>query len=595
MIELKGITHQYRLDKKNTHLALDRINLSFKEGEFVAIIGPNGSGKTTLARLLNGLILPSEGKVFVDGLDTAIGEEQKKIRLLVGMVFQNPDNQFISTTVEREIAFGLENLALPREKIGERVKWAFSTFGLEELRNHPPHKLSGGEKQKVALASVLTMRPKYLVLDEPTSFLDPKGKEELNLLIKNLSDISHTQEKLTILHITQFPEEALYAERILVLDQGKVFLDGKPYEVFHQVEDLKRIGLGIPLFQEILYELKKSKIRFEKRLDNINDLIAELKNKKKDDNTVQQSLDLFSQKEIKLKDKELTPRIIRVKDLSFVYNQNLPQKKKALHNINFEIEKGDLLGIIGPTGSGKSTLIQHFNGLLFPTEGEVVVDDIKLTRNNPKKNIELKRLRKMVGLCFQFPELQLFEETVFDDVAFGPKNLSLPENEIKDRVKQALDLVGLDFKKFASRSPHLLSEGEKRKVAIAGIIAMDPEIVVLDEPTCGLDKRGTEDIKKLLRKLSSQRKTIILVSHDIDLVVEIVEKIILLESGKLIHYGRKENLFKDLKDLRSYGLGNPLILDLVKKLKMNGFRIEPDIFTREKLIQKLLTLKKMKS
>jgi len=590
MIELKDVTFQYILDKKNTLLALENINLKLHEGEFVAIIGPNGSGKTTLTRLLNALLLPSKGKVFVDGLDTSNKDDQKKIRLLVGMVFQNPDNQFISTTVEREIAFGLENLTLPHQEIKERLRWALSTFDLEKLKNQPPHKLSGGEKQKVALASVLSMRPKYLVLDEPSSFLDPKGREELNLLVKNLSEKAQTEEKLTILHVTPFPEEAMWAKRVLVLNRGELFMDGKPESVFERIKDLKQIGLGVPLAQEIFYELQMCGIKIKKKAHHLNGLVEELKNKKEHSSAVQQSLDLFSQKEPKVKKREVFSKIIQSKNLSYIYDQDLPQRKRALNRISFEIEKGDFLGIIGPTGSGKSTLAQHLNGLFIPAQGEVMVDDIRLSKGYSKKTVDFKRLRKMVGLCFQFPELQLFEETVFDDVSFGPKNLSLPEEEIEDRVKESLNLVGLDFEKFAYRSPHSLSEGEKRKVAIAGILAMDPQVLILDEPTCGLDFRGTEDIKKLLKKLFSQRKTIILISHDIDLVAELAEKIMLLSSGDLIFFSGKKNFFEELRNLDSYGLKNPLIFDLIKKLKKAGFKFESEILTKEKLLDKLRNL-----
>lgn len=592
MIELRDVSFQYKLDKDSLLLALDNIDLKFNEGEFVAIIGPNGSGKTTLARLLNALLLPSKGKVFVDGLDTVNKEDQKRIRLLVGMVFQNPDNQFISTTVEREIAFGLENLALSHQEIKQRVGWALSTFNLEKLKRHSPHKLSGGEKQKVALASVLAMRPKYLVLDEPTSLLDPKGREEFNILVNNLFEKSLLKKKLTIFHITQFPEEAMSAQRILVLDQGKIFLDGGYDEVFSKIEELKKIGLGVPLAQEILFELNKFGIKFKKKVHDFDGLVDELKSLKNNLSEVEQTLEVFSTKESKVEKKESFFKIIQSKNLSFVYDQKLPQEKRALDNVSFEIEKGDFLGIIGPTGSGKSTLVQHLNALLFPTEGEVIVDNISLSKKYAKKNTDYKKLRKIVGLSFQFPELQLFEETVFEDVAFGPKNINLPDEKIKNRVKESLSLVGLDFEKFAFRSPYSLSDGEKRKVAIAGILALDPEVLILDEPTCGLDLRGIEDIKNLLKKLSSKRKTIILISHDIDLVAELAKKIMLLSTGKLVCFCKKENFFEDLKNLGFYRLKSPRILELVKKLQKAGFKIESEIFTKEKLIKKLLTFLK---
>ncbi len=236
MLQLKKVSFNYPLTESKVVSALENIDLEFKAGEYVAIIGPNGSGKTTLARLLNGLLVPTSGEVLVDGLNSKIKEDLKLIRQRVGMVFQNPENQIITTSVEREIAFGLENLNLPSEEIRERVEWALSAFHLWDYKNSAPHSLSGGEKQRLGIASVLAMRPKYLILDEPTSLLDPEGRQMFNLLVKKLV----AEGKVTIINITQFPEEALLAQRLIVLDRGKIFMDGSPEKVFE--EEIKLEG-----------------------------------------------------------------------------------------------------------------------------------------------------------------------------------------------------------------------------------------------------------------------------------------------------------------------------------------------------------------
>ncbi|MCJ7497871.1 MAG: energy-coupling factor transporter ATPase, partial [candidate division Zixibacteria bacterium] len=473
MIELNQVSFDYSLSEEKISNVLERLSLEFKEGEYVSIIGPNGSGKTTLARLLNGLLKPSTGEIRIDGLSPEDKEDLRLIRQKVGMVFQNPDNQIITTSVEREIAFGLENLNLPYDEIRERVEWVLSAFHLWEYKNSPPHKLSGGEKQRVAIAAVLAMRPKYLILDEPTSLLDPEGREMLNLLIRKLAN----EGKITILDITQFPEEALLAQRILVLDKGKVVQDGSPEEVFNETEKLKEIGLSIPKSIEIANGLKEKGFKFKKKISKMEDLIHELLSLK----GVNYSLTII-QKKTEITE-TVKPKVsdypqIEFEKLDYIYNYKSANPRPALKEINLKIEKGEFIGLIGPAGSGKTTLAQHFNGLLFATSGKVIVEGLELK----EKKDYLKRIRQKVGLVFQFPERQLFEETVYEDVAFGPKNSGLDKEMVDLRVKNSLEAVGLDFDSFAYRSPFSLSSGEQRRVAIAGVLALEPEILILDEP-----------------------------------------------------------------------------------------------------------------
>jgi energy-coupling factor transporter ATPase len=616
MIELKKVTYEYKLsegshpvpppgaggdftrDDKRSILALDDINLTFEKGKSVAIIGSNGSGKTTLARLLNALLLPTAGQVIVDGKDTQNKDSQKLIRLKVGMVFQNPDNQLISTSVEREIAFGLENLALPYEEMGKRVRWALYFFHLKEYINYPPHELSGGEKQRVALASVLSMQPEYLVLDEPTSLLDPKGKREVMSQVQRLSK----QKNVTVIHITQFPEEAIIADRVLVMHKGRIVLDGSPKDVFKQKNKLKEIGLEPPLSIEMASELSQRGIISSDDCFSLDDLVEKLafkikKNERKKPQKKREQLDFeFACPQIPLpsgeknrmrgnqvKDNEFSSICIDqilVENLSFIYNRGLLTERKALDDINLKIGKGDFIGLVGPTGSGKTTLVQHLNALLFPTAGSVILDGVDLK----EKSVDLKKIRQKIGLVFQFPELQLFEDTVYDDIAFGPRNLGLTEKEIKERVQSSMFKVGLYFDEFSSRSPFSLSGGEQRKVAIAGILAQNPEVLILDEPTCGLDSKSTEEIKKLLRELNSNGMTIILISHNMDLIAEVAEKIILLDQGRVVSFCRKKDFFKDSNILKSIGLDLPEVTEFLWKLRQKGFEVTTDVFTKEEAL-----------
>jgi len=255
MIDVRNISYYYGSDRQDRVAALDQLSLQIREGEYVAIMGPNSSGKTTLARCLNALLIPQSGQVIIDELGTDDEQNILPIRKKVGMVFQNPDNQIVSTTVEREIAFGLENLGVPTETIHQVVAATLDRFDLERYRKYPPHLLSGGEKQRVALGAVLAMNPKYLVLDEPTSMLDPGGRRELlNLLAEIKSDNAEkkTTEQTTIIMITQFPEEALAADRLIIMEKGTIAFDDDPGIVFQNIEQLQQLGLDVPVEYEIM-------------------------------------------------------------------------------------------------------------------------------------------------------------------------------------------------------------------------------------------------------------------------------------------------------------------------------------------------------
>ncbi|MGB2990335.1 MAG: energy-coupling factor transporter ATPase, partial [Candidatus Zixiibacteriota bacterium] len=455
---------------------------------------------------------------------------------------------------------------------------------------HSPHRLSGGEKQRVALAAVLSMEPKYLILDEPTSLLDSQGKREVLSLIQELAE----QKKVTVIHITQFAEEAVPADRVLVMHQGRILHDGPPKEVLRRKEELENVGLEAPFPLRIASDLRQKGWSISEECLTIDDLANEigktlhgrnvrLRNVTADSGVHHTAHTGGQRSEPRGSDRRTVeghPFHISIKEASYLYDLGLPTERKALDRINLEIKKGEFVGLIGPTGSGKSTLVQHLNGLLFPTSGEVIVEDANLK----DKNADLKRIRQRVGLVFQFPERQLFEDTVCEDIAFGPKNLGLLQEEIEARVRESMRNVGLDFEQFAHRSPFFLSGGEQRKVAIAGILALKPEILVLDEPTCGLDAKSTREIKKLLKELNSGGVTIILISHNMDLIAELAEKIILLDQGKLLAFCDKEKLFKETDRIRSLGLDFPQVLELTWRLRDNGIEVEEEILAEGQVL-----------
>ena len=581
MIKLEKVTYDYSISEGKVISALQGIDLELKEGEYVAIIGPNGSGKTTLARLLNGLLVPTSGEVLVDGLNSKIKEDLRLIRQRVGMVFQNPENQIITTSVEREIAFGLENLNLPSEEIRERVEWALSAFHLWEYKNSAPHSLSGGEKQRLAIASVLAMRPKYLILDEPTSLLDPEGRQMFNLLVKKLV----AEGKVTIINITQFPEEALSAERLLVLDKGKIFMDGSPESIFEEETRLEEIGLSTARSLKIANGLKRRGLNFKRKIRGIEDLIQELLSLQ----GVNYYLPIIQKKTGQVeqfKPKPLVDLQIELGKVSFTYNHVGRNSKMALEKIDLKITQGEFVGLIGPTGSGKTTLAQLLDGLLFATSGLIQVEGLEIR----EKASYLKKIRQKVGLVFQFPEKQLFEETVYGDIAFGPKNLGLEKEKIDTRVRKSLEVVGLNFDAFAQRSPFSLSSGEQRRVAIAGILAFEPNILILDEPTAGLDFDGVCRIKKLLLELNEKGVTIVLISHNLELVVEVCKRIIYLKEGKILFDGSKAEFFSQTEELQEQGTEVPETVKLLQGLRKAGFKLREDLYETEGIIEELFSI-----
>lgn len=280
---------------------------------------------------------------------------------------------------------------------------------------------------------------------------------------------------------------------------------------------------------------------------------------------------------------------IKIENLTHIYNQNGPFEKKALDNISFDINDGDFLAIIGHTGSGKSTLIQHMNGLEKPTSGKIYVDGIDIT----DKNVKLTDIRKKVGLVFQYSEYQLFEETIEKDIAFGPKNLGLNENEVSDRVKKAMEMVGLDYETYKDKSPFDLSGGQKKRVAIAGVVAMEPKILILDEPTAGLDPKGRDDILGQIKQLHDKYKmTIILVSHSMEDVAKLADRVIVLNKGNIVLSGSPKDVFKEVDTLESIGLGVPQVTYLMRALISKGFNVSDEVYTIEKAKEELLKVLK---
>ena len=566
MIKTEQLTFEYPAydDNAPPQPVLNGIDISITHGEFVAILGHNGSGKSTLARHFNALLLPKNGTVWINGKDTKDPDNIWSIRQSTGMLFQNPDNQIVATTVEEDVAFGPENLGVPSEEIRKRVGDCLHKVGMTDYAKSPPHNLSGGQKQRVAIAGVLAMQPGCIVLDEPTAMLDPSGRREvLETVMRMNRDMG-----VTVVLITHFMEEAALANRIVVLEAGKVVMDDTPRQVFSQVGKMQELGLGVPQITALAYDLKKHGTPIDTVL-TVDEFLGQIHPTNYGERSKSLPCSLLPSNH-----STNTETIIQIQDLTHTYNPNSVFQKTALDNISLTINRNQLIAIIGHTGSGKSTLIQQLNALLKPTSGKVYINDKDLS---DKSN--LKTIRQQVGLVFQYPEHQLFETTVYKDVSFGPLRLNLPQEEVDSRVRTALSIVGIDESLY-EKSPFELSGGQKRRVAIAGVLAMRPDILILDEPAAGLDPAGKDEILSQIKHMhKTLGLTVILVSHSMDDAARLSDKIFVMNQGKIKCQGTPSEVFAQGEMLKSIGLDVPQISRLFTELHKTYPHIPAGVFT----------------
>lgn len=580
MIKTKNLIFEYekRDEEGNvigTHRAIDDVSVDLKPGQFIAILGHNGSGKSTLAKHMNAILTPTEGTMWVDGKDTRNEENIWDVRQTAGMVFQNPDNQIIGTVVEEDVGFGPENIGVPTDEIWERVEQSLKSVGMIEYRHHSPNKLSGGQKQRVAIAGVVAMRPKCIVLDEPTAMLDPNGRKEVLRTVEEL----RKKEHVTVILITHYMEEVIGADRVIVMDKGHVVMDGSAREIFSQVELLKKYRLDVPQVTLLGYELKQKGYNIPAGILSVEELLKALEAcgvKKSEAVKISQVevREVFPQK------KEEEP-ILRLENVNYVYSPETAYEKKALKDMNLDIYEGQFIGVIGHTGSGKSTLIQHLNGILKATSGAMYYKG----ENVYAEKYNLKELRNNVGLVFQYPEHQLFEVDVLSDVCFGPKNQGLSAEECKKRALDALQLVGL-AEKYYDVSPFDLSGGQKRRVAIAGVLAMKPRVLVLDEPTAGLDPKGRDEILDQIAYLQKEGNlTVILVSHSMEDIAKYVDRIVVMNRGNKMYDGRPKDVFAQYKELEKVGLAAPQVTYMMHALASKGIPVNLEATTIEEAVK----------
>ncbi|OQA22667.1 MAG: putative HMP/thiamine import ATP-binding protein YkoD [Chloroflexi bacterium ADurb.Bin360] len=572
LIELEELRFAYAATDRATQPALSDVTLQIETGEYVAIIGANGSGKSTLARHLNALLLPTSGVVRIAGMDTRDQTHRRAIRQTVGMVFQRPDDQIIAATIEEDVAFGPENIGLPPDEIRARVRKALETVNVWDVRLRPPHHLSAGQMQRVALAGVLAMQPRCIVFDEATAMLDPAGRRTVRLMMAQLH-----AEGITVITITHFMDEATEAKRVIVMDQGRVALDAPPAQVFAEDHALQALSLELPPIALLTQRLRQSFPELPPNLLTAPALTSAL-DALPHNTTAAPS--------VASQAPPAGRTLIEVEKLGHVYLKATPLEHRALHNVNLVIPEGGSHGLLGATGSGKSTLLQHLNGLLRPQEGKVRIGDFNL--NDPR--VDLRAVRRSAGLAFQMPELQIFEQYVGDEIAFGPRLQGLQGATLRERVRWAMGLVGLDFDTFKDRLTFALSGGERRKVALASVLALQPAILLLDEPTAGLDPISRRELLAHLQALRNTGMTLVISSHRMEDLARMAETLTVMAGGSSILSGAASDVFAEEGQLRSLGLGLPVVAEIASALRARGWPLSPNVLTAEVLVAQLMEI-----
>lgn len=608
MIECRGVSFSY----DGAVSALDGVDLNIEDGEFFCILGGNGSGKSTFAKHLNALLQPDAGTVRINGMDASDPELVYDIRSTAGMVFQNPDDQLVATLVEDDVAFGPENLGVPSAQIAQRVREALKGVGLVGFERHETHALSGGQKQRVALAGVLAMEPRVLILDEASSMLDPRGRKGLMKACRALHD-----RGMTIVMITHFMEEAAEADRVAVFQAGRVAMLGTPEEILTRADELAQLNLDMPESCRLGMALRAKGVPVHAQVREV-DMVAEIAQtyaERSGAGTVGQSS--APQSEIvggtvsASNEDDVPEPVIELSHVSYSYSLsprerrrwhkrsatagksnkqalwgNDPSSPWALCDVSLTVRLGEFLGLAGHTGSGKSTLVQHLNGLIRPQEGSVRALGLDLSNKKDAAAVKAK-----VGVVFQYPERQLFAETVAQDVAFGPHNPGLPQDEVDRRVDSSLSRVGLDLSTVGDKSPFELSGGQQRRVAFAGVLAMEPEVLVLDEPMAGLDPAARRDFLELIGRLHDEGLTVVMVSHSMDDLANCCDRIVVMNEGAVFAEGTPAQVFAHADELKSIGLGVPAAQRMALALTEAGVPLRRGgLYTVESLADELVDL-----
>ena len=587
-IIVEGLRYRYppSLPGREAEPVLCGVDLTVGRGEFLALMGPTGVGKTTLCLALNGIVPQSTGGV-IGGRVAILGRDARRtpvpeLARHVGIVYQDPESQLFSATVEAEVAFGPENLGLPPGEIAERVAWALDVVGMRRSRLRPPTRLSGGQKQRVAIAAALAMLPQVLILDEPTAALDPLGRLEVFRVIEQLRN----DHSMAIVMVSQDPEHvAAFADRVAFMAEGRIMAEGAPGELFYEDVLIAQVGVAAPQLAELSVALRRRYglgRRFMHLVEAEAALRADWEERQEPreepsppspspargrggvprpvahsmiggEGRLTTRADSIAPNECQTHS-PLAPLAVAAQGLIYRYDPELP----ALEGVDLEIADNAYLGIIGQNGSGKTTLVKHLNGLLRPTEGRVLVFGVDTRRAS------VGELARSVGYVFQNPDHQIFCATTREEIAFGPRNLGLGAELVRARVEDAL--AAFDLGPYADLPPAVLGYGLRRKVSIAAVYAMRPRLLVLDEPTAGLDRRSADELMRRVDAMHAQGHTIVLVSHDMQLVAAHCRHVLVMDEGRILTQGPPEIVFQQQALLERASLAPPPVTALAQRL-----------------------------
>ncbi|HWO78496.1 MAG TPA: energy-coupling factor transporter ATPase [Bacillus sp. (in: firmicutes)] len=563
-IKISNLNYTYEKSKEPT---LSNINLTIPKGQFTVLMGAAGAGKTTLLLTLNGLIPQFmeghfEGSVEIGDSFTDETPIQQLIQK-IGLVMQDPETQIFGLTVKEDVAFGPSNLGLLIEEIEMRIHDCLAKVGLSGYEERSTEYLSGGEKQRLAVAGILAIGPDIIVLDEPTSELDPDGKDAIFGITKDLQK----QRGMTIVMAEHESERVLaYADHVVVIQDGLIKWQGDPQTLFAQEDLVKQFSLRPPEIAKLYWEFTKQGGQLGEKCPRTVEELYRLLNI--------QSLPYPSTQQIHYEENMNLPidtsePILQVENLRHVY----PNGREALKGISTTIYKGDYIAIIGQNGAGKSTFCKHFNRLLSPTSGRI------LFKGEDISDKTTSDLAQHIGYVFQNPDHQIFSPTVYEEVTWGLKIRGVGEKKQKELAQEVLEFVGLN--KYASQHPLSLSKGLRQRLAVATVLILEPDVLIIDEPTTGQDWQGTQDMLRLINRLHEKGHTIIIITHNMSLVTDHAKRVFIMGNGQLLKDCKPEETFIDHEILREARIKPTQLVQLAEKLHLSHHDISVTSLVRK--------------
>lgn len=570
-IRVTDLTYRYEKAKKST---LTNINFNVETGKLVAVMGETGSGKTTLFMTLNGLIPQFTeghftGSVLIDQQSTLQLPIQQFVKN-IGLVLQDPETQIFGLNVWEDVAFGPSNFSIPLAEIQERVKNSLHLVGLDGYDQRSTEFLSGGEKQRLAVAGILAIGPHILLLDEPTSELDPQGKEQIFQIILKLKE----EFGMTILIAEHESERILeYADEVIVLQAGEIKWQGLPEDLFSDEELVKKFHLRPPGIATLYWNWKKRGFPFgEKCPKNVPEMKKNI-SKWIGHQSISSPFTKFHENTAFAPTNEKKV-VLQISNLHHTY----PNGQVALTGIDLNVYEGDFIAIIGQNGAGKSTFCKHFNGLLTPTQGKI------LFRGEDIKNKETHQLAAKIGYVFQNPDNQIFSATVLEEVMYGLKVQNLPEDVQREKALEALRFV--DLETYANTHPFSLSKGLRQRLAVASVLVLEPDVLIIDEPTTGQDWKGAESILQLVNKLHRKGHTIMMITHNMSIVTHYAHRVLIMSQGKLLKDCTPQETFTDMEILKQAHITPTQIVEIAKYLE-GEFHLPSQIISSDHLTELL--------